>query len=223
MPRWRNPLGRWLLSVALSLALCLGGWWLFLRESLIEGLAKSVNFIVPWLWPDTVLSVLLQDHLGSIVTLIPPLTDPLGPLMALPLSFNHAVVVFPLFWGLTLGTPGRARFRRLLLGTAILWLIAFAMTLLYVQFQLVLYRTHQPMLTEIPPRYYALALPDSPTATYLWGLGRQLALLVLPIAAPLLLWLALHGAFLRAVILGSLLNNGLARAEIAPATPHFEA
>ena len=47
-----------------------------------------------------------------------------------------------------------------------------------------------------------------PVSYYLWGLGRQLAVLVLPVVAPLLAWLLLHRAFLRTVILGGWLQRG---------------
>ncbi len=104
-----------------------------------------------------------------IVSLLPPLTDSARMFMALPVSFNRAAVILPLFWGLTLATPGRALVRRLLLGTLLLLPVAFVMVLLYAQFQLALYRTHLPALTETPPADYALALPDSPLAYYLFG------------------------------------------------------
>lgn len=66
-------------------------------------------------------------------------------------------MILPLFWGLTLATPGQALLRRLLLGTLLLP-VAFIMVLLYAQFQLALYRTHLPALTETPPADYILAL-----------------------------------------------------------------
>lgn len=94
------------------------------------------------------------------------------------------------------------------------------MALLAAQFQLVLYRTHLPALTETPPAVYALALPETPLAFYLWGLGRQLAMLVLPVVAPLLMWLSLHGAFLRLIILGGLLRR-IALTEVASPTPSY--
>ena len=93
-----------------------------------------------------------------------------------------------------------------------------AMVLLYAQFQLALYRTHVPSLTETPPADFALALPDSPASYYLWGLGRQLAVLVLPVVAPLLAWLLLHRSFLRKVILGGLLQRGI-RSGSRPSSP----
>ena len=215
----RDPVGRWLLSAALSVPVCLGVWWGWLREPLIAALAQAVGRVSPWLWPDAVLGIGLQNQVGLIITLLPPLTDPPRLFMALPLSFNRAVVIFPLFWGLTLATPGRGLLRRLLLGTALLLPVAFGMTLLYAQFQLMLYRTHLPMLTETPPTDFALALPDAPLAVYLWGLGRQLAVLVLPVVAPLGVWLGFHGAFLRTVRLGGLLQHRTPPTALLPTTP----
>ena len=117
-----------------------------------------------------------------------------------------------------MATPGRALLRRLLLGTLALLPVICAMVLLYAQFQLALYRTHVPSLTETPPADFALALPDSPASYYLWGLGRQLAVLVLPVVAPLLAWLLLHRSFLRKVILGGLLQRGI-RSGSRPSSP----
>lgn len=208
MRRPLDPLLHLLLGAALSLPLCLVLWWWWVREPLIIGLAHAVNLVSPWLWPETVLNVGLRGDLGLIITLLPPLTDSAEMFMALPLSFNRAVVILPLFWGLTLATPARALLHRLLLGAILLLPVVFVMVLLYVQFQIALYRTHLPALTETPPALYALALPDSPATYYLWGLGRQLAVLVLPVIAPLLAWLLLHRAFLRTVILGGWLQRG---------------
>ena len=109
-----------------------------------------------------------QEHLGLLVVLPPPLTDPSRLFMALPLSFNRAAVIFPLFWGLTLATPGRALLRRLLLGTLLLLPVALVMALLAAQFQLVLYRTYLPMLTDLPPTDFALDLPINLQQAAFW-------------------------------------------------------
>jgi hypothetical protein len=215
MRRRRNPLWRLALGTALSLPLCLGLWWWLLREPLAILLGHGVTFISPWLWPDSVLGVGRRGELGLLLTLTPPLTDPPHLLMALPLPLNRAAVILPLFWGLTLATPGRALLRRMAVGSAILSPVIFAMILLYAQFQLALYRTHLPLFTETPPADYALALPDSPVGYYLWGLGRQLAMLVLPVVAPLLTWLALHQDFLNSIIPGGRLHHG-AHASVQP-------
>jgi hypothetical protein len=214
-----DPLPRLLLGAALGLPLSLGLWWWFVRQPLIHLLVHALGPTSPWLWPDSVLGVGLEGDTGLIVSLLPPLTESARLFMALPLPFNRATVILPLFWGLTLATPGRALFRRLLLGTLALLPVAFAMVLLYAQFQLALYRTHRPALTEMPPADYALALPDSPASYYLWGLGRQMAVLVLPVAAPLLAWLALHRSFLRTVILGGWLQRGARSGPRPPASP----
>ena len=219
MPRPLDPLLRLLLGAALCLPLCLGLWWWFVRKPLINLLVYALGLVSPWLWPETVLGVGLDGDKGLIVSLLPPLTDSARIFMALPLSFNRAAVILPLFWGLTLATPGRGLFRRLLLGTLVLLPVAFAMVLLYVQFQIALYRTHLPVLTETPPAEYALALPDPLWLYHLWGLGRQLAVLVLPVFAPLLAWLLLHQSFLRTVILGGLLQRGTRSGPRRPASP----
>lgn len=217
-----DPLWRWLLGAVLALPLCLGLWWWLLREPLVSGLAQAVDFLLPWLWADTVLGLGRQGRVWLLVSVIPPLTEPPQMFMALPLSFNRAAVLFPLFWGLTLATPGRGLLRRLLVGTLILLPIALLMALLAAQFQLVLYRTHLPMLTDVPPANFALALPDGAFAQVLWGLGRQLAVLVLPIAAPLLLWLSLHGSFWRRVLLGGWLQRQSHSAPAGASAPIVE-
>lgn len=211
MRRPLDPLLRLLLGIAICLPVCLGLWWWAIRKPLAAWLGHGVGLTSQWLWPESVLGVGLDGDKGLIVSLLPPLTDSARMFMALPLPFNRATVILPLFWGLTLATPGRALLRRLLLGTLVLLPVVYVMVLLYVQFQLALYRTHLPLLTETPPADYALALPDSPALYHLWGLGRQLAVLVLPVVAPLLAWLSLHRPFLRTVILGGLLRRGARR------------
>ena len=209
MRRPLDPLLRLSLGAAFCLPLCLASWWWIVREPLAKWLGHGVGLLSPWLWPEAVLGVGLDGDKGLIVSLLPPLTDSAQIFMALPLAFNRATVILPLFWGLTLATPGRALLRRLLFGTLLLLPVVFVMVLLYAQFQIALYRTHVPLLTETPPADYALALPDSPVFYHLWGLGRQLAILVLPVVAPLLAWLSLHRPFLRTVILGGLLQRGI--------------
>lgn len=206
MRRPLDPLLRLLLGAALWLPLSLEFWWWIVRKPLAKLLGHGIGLVSPWLWPESLLGVGLDGDQGLIVSLLPPLTDSAWMFMVLPLSFNRATVILPLFWGLTLATSGRGLFRRLLLGTLTLLPIAFAIMLLYTQFQLALYRTHLPALTEIPPVEYALALPDSSAAYYLWGLGRQMAVLVSPVVVPLLAWLLLHRSFLYTVILGGWLR-----------------
>lgn len=196
----RHSVGGWLLAAALCLATCVALWWWYLRDPLIAGLAWAAGLVSPWLWPDTVLDIRMQGDQAVIISLIPTLTDPPNLFTTLPLKLTRAVTIFPLFWGLTLATPGRGLLRRLLYGTLILLPVAFAMTLVSTEFQFALYRTHLPLVSLMPPPHFILALPDSPTAYYLWGLGRQLATLILPLLAPLVVWLGLHGGFLRRLL-----------------------
>ena len=210
---------RLLLGGSLCLPLCLVLWWWWLREPLAAILAHGVGFFSQWLWSDSVLGVGLDGDRGLIVSLIPPLTDSAQLFMALPLPLDRATVILPLFWALTLPTPGRALLRRLLRGTLALLPVIGVTVALDAQFQLALYRSHLPLMAEIPPAEYALALPDSLAPYYLIGLGRQLAVLVLPIVAPPLAWLLLHQAYLRKIILGGLLQRGMRTLSPADSSP----
>lgn len=219
MRRPLDPLLRLLLGAVLCLPLALGLWWWIVRKPLIEFIVFVLGLVGPWVWPETVLGLGLDGDRGLIVSLLPPLTDSTRMFMALPLYFDRAAVILPLFWGLTLATPGRMLPRRLLLGTLTLLPVAFVMVLLYAQFQIALYRTHLPALMETPPADFALALPDSPASYYLWGLGRQMAVLVLPVVAPLLAWLLLHRSFLRMVMLGGWLQRRARPGADPPSAP----
>lgn len=219
MHRLRDPLLRFLLGAVLFLPLSLALWWWFVREPLAQGLGYAVGVVSRWLWPEAVLGVGVEGDRGLIISFIQPLLDAPQLFMALLLPFNRSTVILALFWGLTLATPGRGLLRRLLIGTCGLLPIIFAGILLYIQFQLAIYRTHVPILTEMPPSDFALAMPDSPLLYHLWGLGRQLAVLVLPVLAPLLAWLALHRPFLQKITRGSLLNWGVRSTASQPTSP----
>lgn len=219
MHRLRDPLLRFLLGALLFLPLSLALWWWFVREPLAQSLGYALGFTSRWLWPEAVLGIGVEGDRGLIISLLQPLVDSPQLFTALLLPFNRATVILALFWGLTLATPGRGLLRRLLLGTCALLPVIFIALLLYIQFQLALYRTHLPMLTEAPPTDFALALPDSPFLYHLWGLGRQLSVLVLPVLAPLLAWLALHRRFLHEILLGGLIHRGIASTAEQPVSP----
>ena len=193
----RNRLPGWLLSVVLSLLACFALWWWVLRAPLVSLLAHTVALVSPYLWPETVLDIKIRDQQAWIISMVPTLSDPPQLFTIMPLGLSRAVAIFPLFWSLTLATPGRGLPRRLLLGTLYLLPVAWVMALLTTQFQFALYRTHLPLVTLMPPPHFVMALPDSPGVYYAWGVGRQLATLILPLVAPLLVWLSLHEGFLR--------------------------
>ena len=193
----RKRLPGWLLSVALSLAGCFALWWWFLRDPLVILLAQAAALVSPYLWPEAVLDIKIRDHQAWIISMVPTLSEPPQLFTVMPLVLSRAVAIFPLFWGLTLATPGRGLLRRLLLGTFYLLPVALVMALLTTQFQFALYRTHLPMVTLVPPPHFVMDLPDSPLVYYAWGVGRQFATLILPLVAPLLVWLSFHERFLR--------------------------
>jgi hypothetical protein len=93
MRRPFDPLIRLALGAALSLPLCLGLWWWFVRGPLINLLAQGLGFVSPGLWPESVLGVGLSGDTGLLISLLPPLTDSARLFVALPVSFNRAAVI----------------------------------------------------------------------------------------------------------------------------------
>lgn len=97
--------------------------------------------------------------------------------------------------------------RQIFLGTLMLIPVATLMALMLVQFQLALYINHQPILTEVPRADYVLVLPYPAYLYYLMAVGRQLATLVLPTLAPLMIWSLMNRRFIQGIILESVLSQ----------------
>ncbi|HXH04674.1 MAG TPA: exosortase H-associated membrane protein [Candidatus Competibacteraceae bacterium] len=194
-----SPILRLGLRALLWLPLCLALWWLWLKSWLLGLLYVGVALGVEWLLADQAYGLLAQDQVWLLLSSLMLAEDPLRPLVLMldPLRFT---VAFPLFWGLVLATPGLARLERcvqLVWGSALLWLLVTALLLIYVQFKLALNVNQQPLMADRPSTDYLLTLPYSALVYYLLGVGRQLAVLVAPTFAPLLLWLYYNHRLLR--------------------------
>ena len=194
-----NPLWRWLLGTLIGVPACLALWWWYLREPLLAGLVWTVDTAAPLIWPETVLAVKVKGGQAWIISLVPKLSDPPSLFTFFSLPLVRAVAVFPLFWGLTLATPGRGLTRRLLLGTIYLLPVAFVMALFIIQ----------SALTLKSPCLFGLVHPVSSHALYLWAVVGKLSIQVLPMVAPLLVWLGLHGDFIRTILAARLTRRAV--------------
>jgi hypothetical protein len=192
--------------------LCMSLWWFWLRDYLVLILQQGAGFIVETFMAEKVLGLISQlDAKGENIvwllkTSLSPINDP-RQLLAIPISTNRFTVSYPLLWGLILATPGNAKIRQLISGTLILLPVTLIIALLLIQFKLALHINHQPILTEVPSGEYMLTLPYPQYLYYLMVVGRQLAMLVLPTLAPLLVW----GLFNRTFILNLIFEGLLAR------------
>lgn len=195
-------------------------WWFWLRDYLILLLQYGATFVIENMMADKIIALVSQlDAKGENIvwglnTSLSPISDPRN-LITIPISTNRFTVCFPLFWGLVLSTPGNAKFKQLIAGTLILLPIALLISLLLIQFKLALYINHQAILTEVPPGEYVLALPFPDYQYYLMAVGRQLAMLVLPTLAPLLVWGAINQTFMRNLIFEGLLARATNRTAVS--------
>jgi hypothetical protein len=185
-----------LLFVPLSLVV----WWFLARGVLIRGLEPLTEILLRALWPQWGLNIVSAGNGWVVETTLPVLGRPVQS-PPLPLTPTRFTAPFALFWALVLATPGARRLRQLLWGTfAALLPLSLLMMVLYFQFNLALAINHQSILTVEPPGYYVLALPYPEWQYHLIGVGRQLALLVLPTLGPLLIWGAFNRDFLRTFV-----------------------
>lgn len=204
-------LRRFGLGLLVAMPAAMAVWWFFAAPYLIQGLKPLVELLMRLLWPQWGLAIEVQNTAWLVHTTLPILEQPLQSAVFL-LPPKRFTVAFALFWGLALATPGTApvtrRLRQLLWGSLAGMLpLVVLMALLYFHFELAVLINHQPSLTVQPPSYHVLALPYPAWQFHLIGVGRQLALLVLPTLGPVLVWAVLNQRFLRAVVLGGLLSR----------------
>ena len=201
-----SQLLRFLVCVVALTPLCLGFWWFFAKDYLVLALERGVSWAAQWLMASNIVSLISQKNVWFLQTSLSTLDRPLD-LLVVPIFPTRVTVCFPLFWGLALATPGAARLRQILTGTLALLPMALIMLLALIQFKIALLINHQPLLTEVPQKAYVFALPYPDSLYQLMGVGRQMALLVLPTFCPLLVWGLLNRRFIRGVILEGLLTQ----------------
>lgn len=199
-----SPLPRFALGTLIAMPLTLALWWLAGRDYCILILEQGVRLATDGLMAERIVNIESQTGTWLITTSLSPYNNPLA-LVRIPIFPTRFTVSFPLFWGLVLATPGAARLKQLAVGTLLLLPVSVLMVVLLIQFRLGLYINHQPALTEVPQAPYVLALPYPAYLYYLMGVGRQLALLIFPTLAPLLLWGLFNRAFIRLLIFSSAL------------------
>ena len=181
-------------------------WWFLIRDPLINILSYGVDALATGLMADYIIDVVSEDDIWLITTSLSTIDNPLA-LVGIPIPATRFTVSLPLFWGLALATPAAAHLRHILLGTLILLPVVLLMILMLIQFKLGLYINHQPALTETASVNYVLALPYPDYLYHFMGVGRQLAVLILPTLAPLFVWGLLNKRFIRSVILEGLLTQ----------------
>jgi hypothetical protein len=189
--------------------LLLATWWYLALPGLLVGLLWLAEPVMLTLFPHEILGLSsANERVWLVRTLLTPTENPAG-FVAFQLPASRFSVSYPLFWALTLSAPGtwRLRLLKLLGGSVVLTVLILLMCVFYVQFQLALQINHQGLFGETPPTDYVLALPYSAWWFYLSGVGRQLAVLVLPTFAPVIVWGILNPTVFRSIVVEGLIQQ----------------
>lgn len=121
-------------------------------------------------------------EVGGRLVVNPPLGENLG-FLTNPLSYSYSL---PLFAALTLATPPPGRWRRLAIGLAVLLSIELA-SMLATQIKTLVFETGGAFVAQ---QQWGTHARDAVALAY------QLGSLLLPMVMPLVVWMAVHGAYL---------------------------
>ncbi len=130
-------------------------------------------------------ALLLVTHFGEVggrLVANPPPGENLG-FLSNPLSYSYSL---PVFAALALATPGRRQWWRLLAGLAILMLVAVA-SMLATLLKTLAFDVGSVFVAQ---QHWGMAERSSVALAYQFGS------LLLPMVTPVVLWLALHRAYL---------------------------
>jgi hypothetical protein len=108
-------------------------------------------------------------------------------------TLQHIVLGFPLLWALLLATPGRWK-KRLVIGTALMVLLSLLGIAGHLWANLAVVANHRPSVIDeslVPPPYSVSATPYPDWLFHLSSFAHYLAILILPIIGPVLIWVAL--------------------------------
>ncbi len=209
MKHYSGPLARLALGVLFWTPLLMAFWWYWAMPWLLAGLRWLTEPALVFAFPTQILGLQsLSERVWLVKTLLVPSENFVG-FAAFQLPVARFSVSFPLFWALTLATPTpwRRRLWTLALGTLGIVLVVVLMLILYVQFNLALQINHQALFGEMPPTDYVYALPYSSLGFYLSGVGRQLAVLVLPTFSPIIIWGLLNAEVFRTLVVEGLIQG----------------
>ena len=178
------------LSIAFSV-------WFHGLSWLLGGVFYCLNIVLPLVYSDF---VQLLSKGGGVFALLSsmPLLDGPTKLILLDIPVRRFSISLPIFYALIflVEKPIRARIIELLLGGTVLFLGILLSFYLFMQFGLALIINQTPMFGDTAQSSYALSMPYSDWQYYLFALGRQFSLLVLPIFLPIMLFLGLNKSLL---------------------------
>ena len=201
LARPRDPLRRWLLGLMLWLLPLYAAWWLGGAEWVLRWLRVVADALLPHLFPQGVSEIVQEANqswkvrTGLVIQDVFPFT--MAILFVAKTTLLRIVMGFPLLWALLLATPGRT-LKRLTWGTLLLAAVSLLGIGGHIWALVATLFNHQVSLIDenlIPPPFRVAVDPYPDWLLHMSGFAHYLALLIVPIIAPVLLWVMLcpHG------------------------------
>lgn len=195
--RRRSFFRRWLIRLALWLVPMCAIWWLGGAEWALQGFRVIANYLLPGIVLPHVIAITAQaDQSWKVLTAF--YIEGGGQVSrAVFFVFQprllKTILGFPLLWALLLATPGRW-IKRLLLATALLIVISLLCMAAQMSLYIAVIVNHQPSVIDqsmVAPPFTVAANRYPMWLFYLVDLSSYLAILIVPVIAPVLVWLLL--------------------------------
>jgi hypothetical protein len=194
----RSPTQRWLIRLVLWLLPLYTLWWFGGgAEGLLRPLRLLADATLPHLFPQGVSEIVLQPDQSWKVRTGLVVQDKFPFEMAIlfvsKTMLLRIVMGFPLLWGLILATRGD-KFKRLVGGTVLLAAMCLIGIGGHIWALVAVVFNHQPSLIDdslVPPPFRLAVAPYPQWLFHLSSFAHYLAILIVPIISPVLIWVML--------------------------------
>ena len=197
LARPRDPLRRWLRGLIMWLLPLYAAWWLGGAEWALRLLRTLADALLPHLFPQGVSEIVWQaDQSWKVRTgLVIQDTFPfaMGIIFISKTILLRIIMGFPLLWALLLATQGN-KLKRLLWGTLLLAGVSLLGISGHLWALVAAMFNHQVSLIDgslLPPPFSVSVDPYPDWLFHLAGFAHYLAILIVPIIAPVLIWVML--------------------------------
>lgn len=195
--RRRDPVLRWLTLLILWLLPLSAAWWLGGAEWALRLLRVLAGSILPHCFPQGVSEIVLQADQSWKVRTGLAIQGEFPAAMAIffvdKTILLRIVMGFPLLWALLLATPG-SRLKRIAWGTLLLGGLSLLGIGMHVWALMAVMLNHQASLIDeslVPPPFRVSVDSYPEWLFHLSGFAHYLAVLIMPVIAPVLIWVML--------------------------------
>lgn len=187
---------RWLVRLALwLLSLCVLWWWLGGSDWYLRMLSLLADATLPhWVFDDVQEIVWWGNQNWQVRTQLRIVNTPESLVVFLTKDrLTHIVLGFPLLWALLLATTGPKKLR-LVLGTLLLTVLSLLGVAAHLWAYLAVVLNHRASVIDenlVPPAFTVMATAYPDWLFHLSSFAYYLAAIVVPLIAPVLIWVLL--------------------------------